>query len=76
MLVPRYAGRPLVAGNVIAIAWVIAVIANVIVWAHHIYLDYPKGSLQAAHQHRDAAARPSRSRSPSALSLYCLGLTI
>ena len=40
-LIPRYAGRPLVAGNVIAISWTIAVIANVFVFAHHIYLDYP-----------------------------------
>ena len=41
LLIPRYARRPLVAGNIIAIGWTIAVIANVIVWAHHIYMDYP-----------------------------------
>src|SRR5206468_8216758 len=39
LLVPRLAGRPLVAGNVITIGWVIAVTANVIIWAHHIYVD-------------------------------------
>jgi cytochrome c oxidase subunit I len=48
VLVPRYAGRELVAGNVIAVAWAIAVTANVLVWAHHIYIDYPSGSPQAA----------------------------
>jgi cytochrome c oxidase subunit 1 len=46
-LIPRFAGRPLVAGNVIAIGWAIAVTANVIVWAHHIYIDYPSGTPQA-----------------------------
>jgi heme/copper-type cytochrome/quinol oxidase subunit 1 len=48
LLIPRYAGRPLVSGNVIAVGWAIAVTANVIVWAHHIYVDYPEGSPQAA----------------------------
>ena len=46
-LIPRYAGRELVAGHVIAIAWTVAVIANVFVWAHHLYLDYPSGTPQA-----------------------------
>jgi cytochrome c oxidase subunit 1 len=74
-LIPRYAGRPLVAGNVIAIAWAIAVIANVIVWAHHIYLDYPQGTLQAA---LNTAMQPTTFALtiPSALSLYSLGFTI
>src|SRR6266542_362053 len=48
VLVPRFAGRNLVAGNVIAVAWAIAVTANVLVWAHHVYIDYPSGSPQAA----------------------------
>jgi cytochrome c oxidase subunit 1 len=48
LLVPKYAGRELVAGNVIAVAWAIAVTANVLVWAHHVYIDYPSGSPQAA----------------------------
>ena len=75
LLVPRYAGRPLVAGNVIAVAWVIAVIANVFVWAHHIYLDYPSGTSQAA---INTAMQPLTFALtiPSALSLYSLGLTI
>ena len=46
-LIPRYAGRDLVAGHVIAVAWTVAVIANVFVWAHHLYLDYPSGTSQA-----------------------------
>ena len=41
LLVPRYAKKELVAGRVVAFAWFVAVIVNVIVWAHHIYLDYP-----------------------------------
>ena len=41
LLIPRFAKRPLVAGNIIAVGWTIAVIANVIVWAHHLYMDYP-----------------------------------
>lgn len=43
LLVPRFAQRKLVAGNIIALGWTIAVIANVTVWAHHMYLDYPNG---------------------------------
>lgn len=43
LLVPRFAQRRLVAGNIIAVGWTIAVIANVTVWAHHMYLDYPNG---------------------------------
>ncbi len=74
-LIPRYAGRDLVAGHVIAIAWTVAVIANVLVWAHHIYLDYPEGSLQAQ---INTAMQPMTFSLvlPSALSLYSLGFTI
>jgi cytochrome c oxidase subunit 1 len=75
LLVPRYAGRPLVAGNVIAVAWVIAVAANVLVWAHHIYIDYPSGSPQAA---INVAMQPMTFALTvvSALSLYSLFFTI
>ncbi|HZO49252.1 MAG TPA: cbb3-type cytochrome c oxidase subunit I [Gaiellaceae bacterium] len=75
LLVPRYAGRPLVAGNVIALAWGIAAIANVVVWAHHVYLDYPEGSVQGA---INTAMQPTTFALvlPSALSLYSLGFTI
>jgi cytochrome c oxidase subunit 1 len=74
-LVPRYAGRPLVAGHVIAVAWTVAVIANVLVWAHHIYVDYPEGTVQAQ---INTAMQPMTFSLvlPSALSLYSLGFTI
>ncbi len=74
-LIPRYAGRQLVAGNVIAIAWTVAVIANVLVWAHHVYLDYPDGTLQAQ---INTAMQPMTFSLvlPSALSLYSLAFTI
>ena len=74
-LVPKLAGRPLVAGNVIAIAWAIAVVANVVVWAHHVYIDYPDHSQQAT---INVLMQPTTFALviPSALSLYSLGLTI
>jgi cytochrome c oxidase subunit 1 len=75
LLIPRLAGRSLVAGNVIAVAWTVAVIANVVVWAHHIYLDYPSGSGQAA---INTLMQPTTFALvlPSALSLYSLGFTV
>ena len=74
-LVPKLAGRPLVAGNVIAIAWAIAVVANVVVWAHHVYIDYPDGTHQA---NINVLMQPTTFALviPSALSLYSLGMTI
>ena len=74
-LIPRYAGRPLVAGHVIAVAWIVAVIANVLVWAHHIYLDYPEGTIQSQ---INTVMQPLTFSLvlPSALSLYSLGFTI
>ena len=75
LLVPRYAGRPLVAGNIISVGWTIAVVANVLVWAHHVYIDYPKGSPQAA---INTATQPITFALTvvSALSLYSLFFTI
>jgi cytochrome c oxidase subunit 1 len=75
VLVPRFAGRPLVAGNVITVGWTIAIVANVIVWAHHVYLDYPVNSPQAA---IDTAMQPLTFALTivSALSLYSLFFTI
>ena len=75
LLVPRLAGRPLVAGNVITVGWTIAIVANVIVWAHHVYIDYPVGSPQAA---IDTAMQPLTFALTivSALSLYSLFFTI
>ena len=74
-MIPRYAGRDLVAGHVIAVAWTVAVIANVFVWAHHLYLDYPSGTPQAQ---INTAMQPITFALvlPSALSLYSLGFTI
>jgi cytochrome c oxidase subunit 1 len=75
VLVPRFAGRPLVAGNVITVGWTIAIVANVIVWAHHVYIDYPVNSPQAA---IDTAMQPLTFALTivSALSLYSLFFTI
>jgi cytochrome c oxidase subunit 1 len=75
LLVPRFAGRPLVAGNVITVGWTIAIVANVVVWAHHVYIDYPSGSPQAA---IDTAMQPLTFSLTivSALSLYSLFFTI
>ena len=74
-VVPRIAGRPLVAGRVIAIAWAIAVVVNVVIWAHHIYLDYPEGSPQAT---INTLMQPLTFAIvlPSALSIYSLAFTI
>ena len=74
-VVPKIAGRPLVAGKAIAVAWAVAVVVNVVIWAHHIYMDYPEGSPQAA---INTAMQPLTFAIviPSALSLYSLGFTI
>lgn len=75
LLVPRYARKDLVAGKIVAFAWFVAVIVNVIVWAHHIYLDYPSGSIQAA---LNTSMQPLTFAItlPSAISLYSLSATI
>jgi cytochrome c oxidase subunit 1 len=75
LLIPRYANRKLVAGKAVAIAWFVAVVVNVIVWAHHIYLDYPEGSFQSA---LNTSMQPLTFAIvlPSAISLYSLSLTI
>jgi heme/copper-type cytochrome/quinol oxidase subunit 1 len=75
LLVPRYAGRKLVAANIITVGWTIAVIANVIVWAHHIYLDYPIDTPQAA---INTTMQPLTFSLTivSALSLYSLFMTM
>jgi cytochrome c oxidase subunit 1 len=75
LIVPRLAGRPLVAGNVVTIGWAIAVVANVVIWAHHIYIDYPSGSPQAA---INTSMQPLTFSVTivSALSLYSLFFTI
>ena len=74
-VVPRIAGRPLVAGKAIAVAWAIAVVVNVVIWAHHVYMDYPEGSPQAA---INTLMQPLTFAIviPSALSIYSLAFTI
>jgi cytochrome c oxidase subunit 1 len=75
LLVPRFAKKELVAGRVVAFAWMLAVFVNVIIWAHHIYLDYPKGSIQSA---LNTSMQPLTFAItlPSAISLYSLSATI
>lgn len=75
LLIPRYAGRPLVAGKLIALAWLGAVIVNVIIWAHHIYLDWPEDTIQGA---LNTAMQPLTFSITlvSALSLYSLAATM
>lgn len=75
LLVPRYAKRELVAGKIVAFAWFVAVVVNVIVWAHHIYTDYPEGTIQAT---LNASMQPLTFAItlPSAISLYSLSATI
>ncbi len=74
-LVPKYAGRPLVAGRLIVAAWLIAVVVNVIIGAHHMYLDFPSGSAQPV---ISTMMQPLTFAivTPSALSLYSLCATI
>lgn len=73
-LVPKFAGRPLVAGHVIAVGWLIGVIANVIIGAHHMYLDFPNDLQQVVNTWSQPLTYAVTI--PSALSLFSLGLTI
>jgi cytochrome c oxidase subunit 1 len=75
LLIPRYAKRELVAGDVIAVAWLVAIVSNVIIWAHHVYLDYPEDTIQGA---INTAMQPLTFSIAivSALSLYSLSATI
>lgn len=75
LLIPRYAKKDLVAGKIVAFAWFVAVVVNVIVWAHHIYTDYPNQSFQAA---LNTSMQPLTFAItlPSAISLYSLSATI
>ena len=75
LLIPRFANKKLVAGKAVAFAWFVAVVVNVIVWAHHIYLDYPVDSIQAA---LNTSMQPLTFAIvlPSAISLYSLAMTV
>lgn len=75
LLIPRYAKRELVAGDIIAVAWLIAIVSNVMIWAHHVYLDYPEDTFQGA---INVAMQPLTFSIAivSALSLFSLSATI
>lgn len=75
-LIPRYAGRPLVAGRAVAVAWLIALSMNLFVWAHHLYMNYPGG--QEVQQTLGTIMQPTTYALvlPSALSLYSIAATI
>jgi cytochrome c oxidase subunit 1 len=75
LLIPRYAKRELVAGRIIGAAWLLAVVVNVIIWAHHVYLDYPEGTVQAQ---INVAMQPLTFSIAivSALSLFSLSATM
>ncbi len=40
MIVVEYAKRPMIGQRTIAAAWFVATIVQLIVWAHHIYMDF------------------------------------
>jgi cytochrome c oxidase subunit 1 len=74
LLVPRFAKRPLVSGNIIVLGWTIAVIANVLVWAHHMYMDFPNDTQKAINTTMEPLTFSLTL--VSALSLYSLLFTI
>ena len=71
-LIPRYAKRPLVAGHIIGIAWLIGVCTNVVIGAHHMYLDFPNTFQQTVNLGMQPLTYAVTI--PSALSLYSLEL--
>jgi cytochrome c oxidase subunit 1 len=73
-LIPRYARRPLVAGHVIAVGWLIGVVSNVIIGAHHMYMEFPDDLAQAVNGFSQPLTYAVTI--PSALSLFSLSLTI
>ncbi len=73
-LVPRLAGRDLVAGHVIAVAWSIAVVANVIIGAHHMYTDFPENFQQSVNTFSQPLTYAVTI--PSAISLFSLAFTM
>lgn len=75
-LIPRYAGRDLVAGKAVAVAWLIALTMNLFVWAHHLYMNYPDG--ENVQQTLGTIMQPTTYALvlPSALSLFSIAATI
>jgi cytochrome c oxidase subunit 1 len=39
--------RPIAAGPFVGFAWALALVVNISIWAHHIYIDFPSGTSQA-----------------------------
>jgi cytochrome c oxidase subunit I len=74
LLIPRLAGRDLVAGHVIAVAWSIAVVANVIIGAHHMYTDFPEDIQQSVNTFSQPLTYAVTI--PSAISLFSLAFTM
>jgi cytochrome c oxidase subunit I len=73
-LIPRYAKRPLVAGHIIGVGWLIGVCANVVIGAHHMYLDFPNTFQQTVNLGMQPLTYAVTI--PSALSIYSLSFTI
>ncbi len=73
-LIPKLAQRELVAGHIIAVAWTIAVISNVIIGAHHMYTDFPESIQQSVNTFTQPLTYAVTI--PSAISLFSLGFTI
>ena len=73
-LIPRLAKRPLVAGHVIAIAWAIAAVTNVIIGFHHMYTDFPESVTQTVNTFSQPLTYAVTI--PSAISLFSIGFTI
>jgi cytochrome c oxidase subunit 1 len=73
-LIPKLAQRELVAGHIIAVAWTIAVISNVVIGAHHMYTDFPESIQQSVNTFTQPLTYAVTI--PSAISLFSLGFTI
>ncbi len=75
-LIPRYAGRPMVAGRTLIVAWLTALTFNLFVWAHHLYMNYPEGN--TVQEALGTIMQPTTYALvlPSALSLFALAATI
>jgi cytochrome c oxidase subunit 1 len=73
-IIPKLAKRELVAGHIIAIAWGIAAITNVIIGFHHMYTDFPTGVTESINTFSQPMTYAVTI--PSAISLFSLGFTM
>ncbi len=46
-LVAEDTRRPIAAGPFVGFAWALALVVNISIWAHHVYIDFPNGTSQA-----------------------------